>query len=79
MAREVIEPGSDREERIAASVLYGLVAGLLRFGAAEIRSQFSFAGLTLEDNPAAEPNVPFTGLVIRMASGNYRVTIAREP
>lgn len=82
MARErvVCEPGSEHEARVAASILYGMIAATFHLCDGEIREQFNYDGLSVEQlGPAANlPGVIYTGLRLRMASGTYRVRIERE-
>ncbi len=78
MNREVVEPGSEREAEVAKSILFGLLGQLCQIGKVEFQRALNYKGVTIERASPARSGVIFTGLVIHMRSGDYRVTIERE-
>lgn len=78
--KRVVQPGSNEEEDIAASVLYGLIGGIFYSHDALIRDLFNYEDVEVVRGTPEEKasGKHFTGLKIRMASGTYRVKIERE-
>jgi hypothetical protein len=65
------------EEQVACSILYGLLHGLLIANGPLIAEQFNYLGTDISQNDEGIPGLHFDGLVVHMASGDYRVTVER--
>lgn len=72
-ARRTIPPGSREEAQIAESIIYGLLWQVLVNLGPLLRTQFSFKDARVA--ATGDPIVPFNGLTIVMASGEYEITV----
>jgi hypothetical protein len=80
--RKRVPADSRWEAQITESMLYGTLNAALRLMAPELKAAgINFKGVTLEHASSADAgmNIHHRGLVIHMASGDYRVTIERRP
>lgn len=74
--RRVIQSGSREEAQIAESVIYGLLWQILANFGPLIREQFNYKDVRV--GTTGDPVVPFDGLTIVMASGEYEVTVKQK-
>jgi hypothetical protein len=71
--------GSLEEAQVGESVIYGLLWGILTGAGGAIRESFNYLGADVHrtGEEGRGTGVLFDGLTVKMASGDYRITVER--
>lgn len=77
MKRRKIPPGSDWEARSGESIIYGLIHAILVGFGDLVSEKFNYLGHEIHQSDEDIPGLVFDGLTIKMASGDYKVTVER--